>query len=114
VYRKSDDNPYECGRLVLANLPFTAHGEQHGDWSRSRPIAGRVVDRSILKRGITGTYHHVSRRHLKRYLVEFDFRYNTHAALDVDDATRADRLVRGIVGKRLTYRDSSVPAAAAE
>jgi hypothetical protein len=39
---------------------------------------------------------------------------NTHAALDVDDATRADWLVRGIVGKRLTYRDSSVPAAAAE
>jgi len=51
---------------------------------------------------------------LNRYLVEFDFRYNTHAALDVDDATRADWLVRGIVGKRLTYRDSSVPAAAAE
>jgi hypothetical protein len=42
------------------------------------------------------------------------FRYNTHAALGVDDATRACRLVRGIVGKRLTYRDSSVPAAAAE
>jgi transposase-like protein len=31
---------------------------------------------AILKRGITGTYHHVSQQHLKRYLAEFDFRYN--------------------------------------
>jgi hypothetical protein len=62
---------------------------------------------SILKRGIHGVYHHVSQQHLKRYLAEFDFRYNERAALGVDDATRADRLVRGIVGKRLMYRDSS-------
>jgi transposase-like protein len=63
---------------------------------------------SILKRGIHGVYHHVSQQHLKRYLAEFDFRYNERAALGVDDEARADRLVRGIVGKRLTYRDSSV------
>lgn len=66
---------------------------------------------SILKRGITGTYHHVSPQHLKRYLAEFDFRYNERAALGVDDEARADKLVRGIIGKRLTYRDSS-PASA--
>ncbi len=63
---------------------------------------------SILKRGIMGTYHHVSPKHLKRYLAEFDFRYNERAALSVTDAARADSLVRGIVGKRLMYRDSSV------
>lgn len=62
---------------------------------------------SILKRGITGTYHHVSAKHLKRYLAEFDFRYNTRAKLGVDDDTRAEKLIRGIVGKRLTYKDSS-------
>jgi hypothetical protein len=50
----------------------------------------------------------VSQKHLKRYLAEFDFRYNERAALGVDDETRADRLIRGIVGKRLTYRDSSL------
>ena len=38
---------------------------------------------SILKRGITGTYHHVSRQHLKRYLAEFDFRYNERTALGI-------------------------------
>ncbi len=64
---------------------------------------------SILKRGITGTYHHVSRQHLKRYLAEFDFRYNERTALGIEDEARADKLVRGIVGKWLTYRDSSVP-----
>ena len=36
---------------------------------------------SILKRGIIGTYHHVSEAHLKRYLGEFDFRYNERMAL---------------------------------
>jgi hypothetical protein len=60
-----------------------------------------------MKRGITGVYHHVSEQHLKRYLAEFDFRYNQRAPLGIDDEVRADNLVRGIVGKRLTYRDSS-------
>jgi transposase-like protein len=59
---------------------------------------------SILKRGITGTYHHVSQQHLKRYLAEFDFRYNERSSLGVEDAERAARLAKGITGKRLTYR----------
>jgi transposase-like protein len=59
---------------------------------------------SILKRGINGVYHHVSQQHLKRYLAEFDFRYNERMALNVDDKTRAAKAVKGIVGKRLTYQ----------
>jgi transposase-like protein len=62
---------------------------------------------SILKRGINGTYHYVSQQHLKRYLAEFDFRYNERQALGINDEARAEKLVRGIVGKRLTYMDSS-------
>ncbi len=62
---------------------------------------------SILKRGIAGVYHHVSQRHLKRYLAEFDFRYNDRAALGTDNQERTDRALRGIVGKRLTYHGSS-------
>ncbi len=61
---------------------------------------------ATLKRGVTGTYHHVSQQHLKRYLAEFDFRYNERMALNVEDGERAARALRGIVGKRLTYRDS--------
>jgi transposase-like protein len=65
---------------------------------------------SILKRGIYGVYHHVSQTHLKRYLAEFDFRYNERIALGIDDTERTTRALRGIVGKRLTYRDSFPPA----
>lgn len=59
---------------------------------------------SILKRGITGTYHHVSQQHLKRYLAEFDFRYNNRIGLEIDDTMRAAKALQGIEGKRLTYR----------
>ena len=59
---------------------------------------------SILKRGIVGTYHHVSQQHLKRYLAEFDYRYNEREALGMSDADRMEKSVQGIVGRRLTYR----------
>jgi len=62
---------------------------------------------SILKRGIVGTYHHVSEAHLKRYLAEFDFRYNERSALGVEDGERATKALQGIVGKRLTYRPTN-------
>jgi transposase-like protein len=62
---------------------------------------------SIFKRGIYGTFHHVSQQHLKRYLAEFDFRYNERENLGVNDAQRMAKSVQGIVGKRLTYRRPS-------
>ena len=62
---------------------------------------------AILKRGITGTYHHVSQQHLKRYLCEFDFRYNERTALGVSDAQRAEKALRGSVGKRVTYQETN-------
>lgn len=69
---------------------------------------------SIFKRGMKGVYQHCSKRHLHRYMAEYDFRYNQRSALGINDETRAETLIGGIVGKRLTYRDSSVPAAARE
>src|SRR4051794_27193868 len=62
---------------------------------------------SIFKRGIYGVYHHVSQQHLKRYLAEFDFRYNERIALGIDDAERTRRAIKGGDGKRLTYRPAS-------
>ena len=56
---------------------------------------------SIFKRGVIGTYHHMSEAHLARYTAEFDFRYNTRK---VTDGERADAALLGIAGKRLTYR----------
>jgi transposase-like protein len=59
---------------------------------------------AIFKRGIYGVFHHVSEQHLKRYLCEFDFRYNERSALGVEDVERRTKAVRGVVGKRLTYK----------
>jgi hypothetical protein len=61
---------------------------------------------SIFKRGMRGIYQHCSEKHLHRYLKEFDFRYSNRIALGVDDTARTDSALRGIVGKRLTYRPS--------
>lgn len=57
----------------------------------------------ILKRGITGTYHHVSEHHLQRYVNEFDFRFSNRSANGVEDFERAVNLLVGVKGKRLTY-----------
>ncbi len=59
---------------------------------------------SIFKRGMMGIYQHCSERHLHRYLAEFDFRYSNRIKLGVDDVERTERAIKGIVGKRLTYR----------
>ena len=59
---------------------------------------------SIFKRGMKGVYQHCSSRHLKRYLSEFDFRYNARAALEVGDMERMTQALAGAAGKRLTYR----------
>ena len=62
---------------------------------------------SVLKRGMHGVYQHCKEKNLHRYLAEFDFRYNNRVALGVGDQERADNALRGIVGKRLTYRTTS-------
>ncbi len=56
---------------------------------------------ALLKRGINGVYHHVGRKHLHRYLAEFDFRYNGR---EITDGERATQALKGFEGKRLTYR----------
>ena len=59
---------------------------------------------SIFKRGMKGVYQHCAEKHLHRYLSEFDFRYSNRIRLGVNDLERAERALKGIVGKRLTYR----------
>jgi transposase-like protein len=63
---------------------------------------------SIFKRGMRGIYQFCSEKHLHRYLAEFDFRYSNRAALGCNDSDRTDALVRGIVGKRLTYQRAHI------
>lgn len=62
---------------------------------------------SIFKRGMKGVYQHCAHNHLHRYLAEFDFRYNNRVANGVNDSERADILLKGVVGKRLTYQTTA-------
>jgi transposase-like protein len=63
---------------------------------------------SIFKRGVIGTYHHMSEAHLGRYCREFDFRYNTRK---MTDAERTEIALIGAIGRRLTYRRTDLRAA---
>jgi len=64
-----------------------------------------------FKRGLVGTYQHMSEQHLPRYLAEFDFRMNNRERLGVNDTMRAEKALKGVVGKRLTYRTPNHQAA---
>jgi transposase-like protein len=56
---------------------------------------------AILKRGINGIFHAVSKKHLHRYVGEFDFRWNTRR---MNDGQRTVAAIRSATGKRLMYR----------
>lgn len=100
-----------AGGYYHVGKEFASHGMvDHGadEYVRGQVHSNTVEGYfSILKRGIIGTYHHVSEQHLHRYLAEFDFRYSNRVALGVDDRARSERALRGIVGKRLTYRSAN-------
>lgn len=96
---------------------FAAHGTtSHGRGQyvdlTDRTIHSNTVEGyfSIFKRGMKGVYQFCGERHLHRYLAEFEFRYNNRVALGFNDADRADNLLAGIVGRRLTYQRASVGA----
>jgi transposase-like protein len=59
---------------------------------------------ALLKRGVQGVFHHVSKQHLKRYCDEFEFRWN-HRKLN--DGTRAEHAILGAEGKRLTFKKAT-------
>lgn len=59
---------------------------------------------AIFKRGLMGSFHSVSEKHLQRYVDEFAFRWNHRQSLEIDDWQRAGEIVKGAKGKRLTYR----------
>jgi hypothetical protein len=67
---------------------------------------------ALLKRGVVGTFHHVSKGHLHRYCSEFAFRYSTRTALGYSDSDRVRVLVLEAEGKRLTYKKGAGASAA--
>jgi transposase-like protein len=94
---------------------FAAHGTtrhsvgQYVDYS-DRSIHSNTIEGffSIFKRGMRGVYQFCAEKHLHRYLAEFDFRYSNREANGINDAARADILLAGVVGKRLTYQTARI------
>ncbi|KEQ53703.1 IS1595 family transposase [Sphingobium chlorophenolicum] len=94
----------DMGKFFAAH-GTTSHGKgQYVDLT-DRTVHSNTVEGyfSIFKRGMKGVYQLCSERHLHRYLAEFEFRYNNRIALGCNDADRADALLSGVIGKRLTY-----------
>ncbi len=96
---------------------FASHqsvNHSQGEYARGNVTTNTVEGFfSILKRGLVGTFHHVAPKHLGRYCTEFDFRYNTRTAMGFTDAERAQLALKGISGKRLTYRRTKESQASA-
>lgn len=98
----------EGGQYATFGKEFARHETVNhgiGEYVRG-PFHSNTVEGyfSLLKRGVIGTYHSISEAHLRRYLAEFDFRYNHREALGINDTERTDAAIAGTVGKRLTYR----------
>ena len=101
----------EAGQYAHLAKHFAAHDyvrHSADEWRRGIVHTNTVEGfYSVFKRGMKGVYQHCSERHLHRYVAEFDFRYNNRVKLGVDDVMRTGKVLRGIVGKRLTYRSGT-------
>lgn len=94
----------EASAYTIVGREFAEHGVVNhvsGEYSRG-DVTTNTVESSfaLLKRGLVGAFHHVSERHLQRYVAEFDFRWNHRVTTDTE---RNATLLGQIGGKRLTY-----------
>lgn len=80
----------------------------HGAYEYAKPDGTHIntaeSSHALIKRGVYGTYHHISKTHLQRYLDEYDFRWNHR---DVNDIERAIQAIKQTDGKRLMYERPS-------
>lgn len=95
---------------------YTAVGKAYADHQKMTHSDGEYVNSlgfttnnvenffGVFKRGMRGTYTFCGEQHLQRYLTEFQFRYNNRSGLGITDGERTANALRGIEGKRLTYR----------
>jgi transposase-like protein len=98
----------EAAQYTQVGHEFSEHGVVHhgkGEYVRG-DIHTNTIEGffSIFKRGMKGVYQHAAKKHLHRYATEFEFRYNYRIRNGYDDIARTSMILRGIEGKRLTYR----------
>lgn len=104
----------EAWQYKLIGKVFAAHNvveHQKGQYVNmdNRDLHTNTIEGffAVFKRGMKGVYQHCAHNHLHRYLAEFDFRYNNRKALGVEDSERAEKLLKGFMGKRLTYQTTA-------
>ena len=97
---------YRTVRDHFAGHGTTTHSAGEYVTLEDRTIHSNTVEGyfSIFKRGMMGIYQHCGEQHLHRYLAEYEFRYNHRAANGFNDGERSTAALKGIVGKRITYR----------
>lgn len=104
----------EAGYYKKVGQCFASH--ESVNHSKEEYVRGDVSSNTaessfaILKRGLVGTFHSISEQHLQRYANEFDFRWNTRQSLGFNDLMRTNEALKGITGKRLTYRRLNPPS----
>ena len=113
------DNIAQEAHVMTDEAGYYRHLEKHfAAHSFTRHSSGQYVDFenptihtntiegafSIFKRGMKGVYQHCGKQHLHRYVAEFEFRYTNRIATGFNDEDRADAMLKGAVGKRLTYQ----------
>lgn len=100
----TDESPSYFG----VNQHFVEHNavnHKKGEYVRGNSHVNTYESiHALLKRGIIGTFHHVSKQHLHRYLSEFDFRFN---ARKISDGERTLKAIQGFEGKCLMYKTSN-------
>jgi transposase-like protein len=117
IHRETHVMTDESNTYVNLNEYFAKHGvvdHSRKEYAYTDRVSGTSFGinsaegyYSVFKRGMKGIYQHCKEKHLHRYVAEFDFRHSNRVRLGIDDMDRTVRALRGIVGKRLTYRDSS-------
>lgn len=103
IYTDDNRSYSHLGRSARYQHDFVKHF--YGEYVRGDVTTNTVEGFfALLKRGVYGTFHSVSKHHLHRYLSEFEFRYNTRK---LDDGERTLAAIRGGEGKRLLYSTPS-------
>lgn len=114
VHRTSELHTDESPLYVKIGKEFAAHKTvEHGGFGKGTGIYvgkdGATTNAAEnffgnFKRSMKGTYRFCGEQHLQRYLNEFQFRHNHRAKLGFTDGERTAAALKGIAGKRLTYR----------
>ncbi len=96
----------ETGKEYAGHKTVKHSAKEYVRYEDGEAVHSNTVENvfSVFKRGMIGTYQHCGEQHLQRYLTEFEFRRNRRTALGYTDAMRTDDALKGIEGKRLTYR----------